>query len=168
MVCLLTKLGSIMFVTTPVFLATSLAVGLPWLYSLRRSSFSWQTAISILLLVHSLSAVHTLLLQQPPNIFSALQIPVNTPTDVIRALLHRQSRTPELNEELQTLLQRLASFEARSLYIRFGHNVLTTCTYCHSFQDFGLYALPRAILSYIREIAFVGVRFSSLWRFIRR
>ncbi|KAF8067757.1 hypothetical protein FPV67DRAFT_1415762 [Lyophyllum atratum] len=143
--------------TATTFLATALAIGLPWAYSLRRSSLSWSTVVSLLLLVHSLAGLHTLLLRSPPNIFRAFQIPLNTPTDAIRALLIRQSDTPELNPELDGLLRRLASFDVRTLYPRFGHNVLATCTYCHSFEDFAVYALPRAVMSYIREVAFVGL-----------
>ncbi|KAG6816346.1 hypothetical protein H0H87_006761 [Tephrocybe sp. NHM501043] len=85
-----------------------------------------------------------------------LQVPLNTPTDVIRALLLRYSDTPELDTELEELLRRLTSFEVRTLYPRFGHNVIATCSYCHSFEDFALYFLPRPIISYIREMAFVG------------
>jgi len=147
-----------------LLLGTSLAVAVPWIFSLRRSSFSWSTAISILLLIHSLFALHTLLAKQPPNLFSTLQIPLNTPTDTVRALLLRVSSTPDLDPELGGLLERLASFEARTLYLRFGHNVLATCTYCRSTEDFALYALPRAVLSYIREITFVGVSPMVLWR----
>lgn len=147
-----------MAVTTSIFVATSLAITLPWVYSLRRSTLSWPTIVSFLLLIHSLMGLHTILVRPPLNVFATLQIPLNTPTDAIRALLLRHSDAPELSEELERLLQRLASFDVRSLYPRFGHNVLTTCTYCQSFEDFALYALPRPILSYIREIAFVGVR----------
>lgn len=143
--------------STTTFFATSLAIGLPWAYSLRRSSLSWSTVVSLLLLVHSLAGLHTLLLCSPPNIFRAFQIPLNTPTDAIRALLLRQTDTPDLSEEFEGLLRRLASFDIRTLYPRFGHNVLTTCTYCHSFEDFALYALPRPVMSYIREIAFIGL-----------
>jgi len=143
--------------STMTFIASSLAIGLPWAYSLRRSSLSWSTVVSLLLLVHSLAGLHTLLLRPPPNIFRAFQIPLNTPTDAIRSLLLRQSDTPDLNEEFEGLLRRLASFDVRTLYPRFGHNVLATCTYCHSFEDFALYALPRPVMSYIREIAFIGL-----------
>ncbi|KAG5645513.1 hypothetical protein DXG03_005923 [Asterophora parasitica] len=139
------------------FIATSLALALPWAYSLRRSQFSWHTVVSILVLFHSLSSLHTLLLRSPPNVFKTLQIPLNTPTDAIQSLLLRYSDAPYLDSELQELLQRLASFEIRALYPRFGHNVLATCTYCHSFEDFVLYSLPRPVLSYVREIAFIGL-----------
>ena len=40
----------------------------------------------------------------------------------------------------------------------FGHEVLTTCSYCQSFNDFALYALPTLLLEYILEIGFVRVR----------
>lgn len=73
-------------------------------------------------------------------------------------MLLQHSDSPELSPEMDGLLRRLASFDTRSLYPRFGHNVLATCTYCQSFNDFAFYALPRPFLSYIREIAFIGVR----------
>ena len=146
-----------------LLLGTSFAVAVPWIFLLRRSSFSRSTTISILLLIHTLFVLHTLLARQPPNLFSTLQIPLNTPTDTVRALLLRVSSTPDLDPELEGLLVRLASFEGRSLYLRFGHNILATCTYCHSTGDFALYALPRAVLSYIREITFIGVSPLVLW-----
>ena len=40
----------------------------------------------------------------------------------------------------------------------FGHEVLTACSYCQSFNDYALYALPPSLLEYIREIGFIGVR----------
>ncbi|KAG5353433.1 hypothetical protein J132_11256 [Termitomyces sp. J132] len=89
--------------------------------------------------------------------FKALQVPLNTPTDTIRALLLQKSDTPEVGAEFDELLKRMSSFESRSLYLRFGHNVITTCSYCNSFQDFALYFLPRPIMSYLREAAFVGL-----------
>jgi hypothetical protein len=127
-------------------------ISIPWLYSIRNSP---QSIISLLLLIHSLSTLHTLLLRPPPNLFSALHIPLNTPTDIIRALLIRHS---DLTPELEALLKRFASFDTRTFYPRFGHNVLASCTYCQSFDDFALYALPRPLLAYIREAAFIGVR----------
>lgn len=139
---------------TSMSAATALAAGLLWIYFLRRSRPTSSAAISILLLLHSLLLLRT---DRPPNIFVTLRIPLHTPTDAIRALLLQHSPTPDLSPELDGLLRRLASFDARALYARFGHNVLATCTYCHSFDDFALYALPRPVLSYIREIAFIGV-----------
>ncbi|KAG5652502.1 hypothetical protein H0H81_004815 [Sphagnurus paluster] len=139
------------------FIATSLAIALPWVYFLRRNPLSWSTFVSILILVHTLTGLHTLLVRSPPNIFRALQVPLNTPTDAIRTLLLLGSNVKELNIEFEELIRRLASHDVRALYPRFGHNVLATCTYCQSFEDFAMYALPRPLISYIREIAFVGL-----------
>lgn len=118
----------------------------------------------VALLIHSLFILYTLILVPPPNLFSALHIPLNTPTDAIRALLLKRSH---LTQDLEFLLKRLASFDTRALYPRFGHNVLATCTYCQSFGDFVLYALPRPFLAYLREIAFIGVRLRSLAQALR-
>jgi len=46
--------------------------------------------------------------------------------------------------------------DMRALYFRFGHEVVTACSYCQSFNDYALYALPIALLEYIREIGFIG------------
>lgn len=40
---------------------------------------------------------------------------------------------------------------------RFGHTAIQDCEYCHSSDDFALFALPAALLSYIREAAVVGI-----------
>jgi hypothetical protein len=135
-------------------IVTCAAIAVPWLYSIRNSPQRTRSILSLLLLIHSLHCLHNLLLS-PPNIFSALRIPINTPTDSIRALLLRKY---DLDPELESLLKRLASFDTRTLYPRFGHNVVATCAYCQSFDDFALYALPRPLLAYIREMAFIGVR----------
>ena len=45
----------------------------------------------------------------------------------------------------------------------FGHDVLTSCSYCRSFNDYALYALPSALLEYVREIGFIGVCLHSLY-----
>lgn len=110
--------------------------------------------LRMLLLIHSLLSLRRLVFDRPPNIFSFLDIPLNTATDTIRGLLLEHT---ELTAELEVVLKRLASFDTRSLYPRFGHDVVATCAYCQTFGDFGFYALPPALLAYIREIAFIGV-----------
>lgn len=44
---------------------------------------------------------------------------------------------------------------------RFGHDVVASCDYCRTYTDYALLALPRPLLSYIREMAFMGVRLSA-------
>ena len=89
----------------------------------------------VLTLVHSLYIL-ALLRFPPPNVFSALELPINA------AIPH---------------LERLASSELRALYVRFGHNVFLSCEHCQTFEDYALYAFPRPALAYLREIAFVGL-----------
>ena len=125
----------------------------------------------IVLILHTLYVVNTLLTPSP-NLFTALSIPVNSPTNAIRAALQRSAQAP-LPDYLNALLLRLDSFELRSLYIRyfsiqtycphfwtflrFGHNVILTCEHCGTMEDYALYALPRPALAYLREIALIGV-----------
>ena len=40
---------------------------------------------------------------------------------------------------------------------RFGHDTLSDCHYCRSINDFGLYALPRSLLEYVREASVLGL-----------
>jgi len=75
-------------------------------------------------------------------------------------------------------LTRLSSFDARNIYVRFcsiayahrmpvaminmltpfrfGQSVLQDCEYCHTYDEYALYALPRPLLEYVRETAVVG------------
>ncbi len=86
----------------------------------------------LLLFIHSLYIL-ALLRLPPPNLFSALRLPINAP------------------------LPQFERLELRALYVRFGHNVIFTCEHCRTFEDYALYALPRPALAYLREIALVGL-----------
>ncbi|PFH47722.1 hypothetical protein AMATHDRAFT_67122 [Amanita thiersii Skay4041] len=114
------------------------------------------TFVSFVVVIHTIYILRTLF-TPIPNVFTALNIPINTPTDAIQSTLLSRSPDGELPEHIKYLLARLDPFEMRSLYVRYGHNILLTCTHCQSLQDFSLYALPRPLLSYIREITLVGL-----------
>ena len=45
----------------------------------------------------------------------------------------------------------------RTSWVRFGHNAVAECEHCSTFYDYALYALPRPLLEYVREAAFVGL-----------
>jgi len=79
------------------------------------------------------------------------------PTSAIRDALVTLSPSESLPPSLEALLVRLRSFDARALYIRFGHDAVQYCDYCHSFSDFGMFAIPAVALQYIRTIAAVGL-----------
>ncbi|KAG7447007.1 uncharacterized protein BT62DRAFT_97226 [Guyanagaster necrorhizus] len=143
-----------------LFFATLLAILLPSLHFLR---LTWSSTprlgrgISCFLLLHSIFLAYSIILLPPPNIFTALRVPLSMPADSIRSLLLKNSDERELPRAIEQLLGRMGSFETRTLYVRFGHDVVASCEYCHSYGDFALFALATSILSYICEIAIVGV-----------
>jgi len=149
------------------YIALGLVIATPWLYYLfspynSPSKFTTRDQVlSFLLLIHTLYSLHPLLVSQPPNIFKSLNLPPNVQPDYLRQTLLEKlggnvQNVTVIPPYLDTLLKRLGSMDTRSLYFRFGHEVLTACSYCQSFNDYALYALPSSLLEYIREIGFIG------------
>ncbi|KAJ7931290.1 hypothetical protein B0H13DRAFT_1959733 [Mycena leptocephala] len=107
---------------------------------------------------HSLYFLYQIIVLPPVNIFTRLKIPLNTPTDAIRSILIQQSDTGDLPAPLAMLLKHLGSFDRpKSPPGQFGHSVVSTCDYCLSFEEFGLFALPRVLLSYVCAVAVIGI-----------
>jgi hypothetical protein len=67
--------------------------------------------VLVLVVLHTLYILHTLLVSPPPNVFTRLGLPINTPPETIRAAL-LDTQLPE------HLLKRLHSRDARTLYVR--------------------------------------------------
>lgn len=44
-----------------------------------------------------------------------------------------------------------------NLFYRFGHDAISNCTDCQTFLQFALYALPIALLDYLRNIFLFGL-----------
>ena len=89
---------------------------------------SYHIVLICLVIVHTIFIRH-LLVSPPPNIFTQLRIHINTPTDTIRHALVQHthpvfstgSTSPidtTLPDHIESLINRLRSLEARSLYIR--------------------------------------------------
>ncbi|KAF8911710.1 hypothetical protein CPB85DRAFT_1220714 [Mucidula mucida] len=131
-----------------------LLLALPLLYFLPRLSSS---PTRIFLCLHSVVLLHNLIIHPPPNVFTRLHLPLSTPTDVIRAILLKHSPEPNLPAHLEQLLAKMNSFDTRTLYVRFGHEAVATCEYCHSYTDFAFHSLPSAAMAYVREVAVVGL-----------
>ncbi|KAF8636356.1 hypothetical protein AX16_011007 [Volvariella volvacea WC 439] len=115
------------------------------------------TALNVFVVVHSVYWLRALLFYPTSNIFTAFKIPLNAPSDLIRELLQQRIGDLILPRHLEVLLKRLSSFDARTLYLRFGHDALTHCEYCHGFDDFAMYALSPVLVSYILEAAVIGL-----------
>ncbi|KDR68364.1 hypothetical protein GALMADRAFT_257008 [Galerina marginata CBS 339.88] len=147
------------------FVAICLVIATPWLYktyspfsSEKSSKSRTEQLLSTAILVHTLYMLHSLLVSPPQNIFKSLELSLNEAPETLRAKLAESFGGDEnVPLHLDILLKRLGLMDMRSFYVRFGHNVLTTCSYCNSFDDFALYAFPAPLLEYIREIAFVGL-----------
>jgi len=152
-------MAGIVSASLDLYLTTALIILATWAYLAFASAPKprAQTYISLILLAHTLYILYLIIITPPPNLFEFFNLPVNTPTDAVRAMVLQNSDTGEIPTHWEILMKRLGSFELRTLYVRFGHNVLSTCEYCHTYQDYALYALPRPLLSYVREIAVMGV-----------
>ncbi len=74
---------------------------------------------SIFLLAHTIYILYLILVAKPENIFRALDLPINTPPDSIKALLVQKSEFGDVPGNLEFLLKRLGSFDMRLLYVRY-------------------------------------------------
>ncbi|KXN91813.1 hypothetical protein AN958_11963 [Leucoagaricus sp. SymC.cos] len=144
------------------YLATSLALGATWLYFALKDQQNPQVPqkdirISLFLLAHTTYILYHILVAKQENVFRALNLPINTPPDAIKALLIQSSEFGSIPSHLELLLKRLGSFDMRLLYVRFGHDAIATCEWCSSFEDFALFSLPAVLLAYICEAIVIGV-----------
>ncbi|KAJ6491255.1 hypothetical protein C8R47DRAFT_1045038 [Mycena vitilis] len=149
-------------VSLVLFTTTAAALIGPWYYfsihkAPGRSLTSTRSLLNIFILLHTLYSAYQLIVLRPTNIFALLKIPLNTPVDAIRSILIQRSDTGDIPAPMDMLLKRLGSFDVKTYYVRFGHSVVATCDYCLSFEEFGMYALPRALLSYIWEATVIGI-----------
>ncbi|KAH9917319.1 uncharacterized protein B0H18DRAFT_1034905 [Fomitopsis serialis] len=149
-----------------VYLFTAIAVTLPVVFYLRQRNSSsrpetpYEPYLTILVGLHTLYILYNLILCWPLNLFSRLHIPLNASPDTIRSTIIRRAGLDThapLPRSLENLLTRLSSFEMRTLYVRFGQAVLQECEHCKTFDDYALFALPRALAEYVCEVAVVGL-----------
>ena len=127
-----------------ILLVTLLVILSPWLYhktSHSRVESPYRIALSGFIAIHTLFILRTAIGSPPPNIFTYLDIPLTTPTQVIRRVAILRTAYPDRNgvkwnddlevkfplaAPLETLIKRLGSFELRTLYVRFLHFSFST------------------------------------------
>ena len=130
--------------------------------------------LKALLLVST--AYHIVQLIHPPfDLFSALNIPTLVPNSVLRAV-YTSAASPSplsspsspsgpsvasrpsggISELDELLLQKLASYDNRINYARFGHSSLLNCLWCDSKTDYAMYALPSILAPYVLSAIFIG------------
>lgn len=115
-----------------VFLLTSIITIFSYAFIARRWSRTqkpsaeahFHVLLNTFVLLHTVFILYILILKAPPNLFTRLNIPLTTPSDTIRAILLKHASadstlTAALPKQLETLLTRLSSFDARNIYVRF-------------------------------------------------
>ncbi|THH18842.1 hypothetical protein EW146_g2201 [Bondarzewia mesenterica] len=150
-----------------ILLYTLIAIGVPLIVrtiSLQKpqptSRPFLRTPLSILVVLHTLFTLYTLVWHQPPNLFTALDIPITTPAQRIRsAIFEHTARDPRfiISPSHDALLARLSSFEVRTFLVRFGQQAVESCEYCQSLNDFAIHSIPRPLLEYVREAFLIGL-----------
>lgn len=97
----------------------------------------------------------------PENIFQATQSRLIIPNDVLFARLSQLRPLTLLDEALK---MKFVSLESRLLYLRFGPDVLATCTFCNPDDEFShlYFALPMLLLPHLANLIVVGLATASL------
>ncbi|KAI4225469.1 MAG: hypothetical protein L6R36_003901 [Xanthoria steineri] len=120
-------------------------------------------SLNILFLSTVLSLLSTLPYFAPENIFTLTSSRIQTPNDVLftrLALLRPNNTLTSLDHQLKP---RIASLDARCLYLQYGPEVLTHCPFCLSDEPFSYfwYALPGILYPHILHFFALGAATSS-------
>ncbi|KAG8997409.1 hypothetical protein FRB94_007686 [Tulasnella sp. JGI-2019a] len=113
--------------------------------------------ILVCLIIHELWIAWEMYYDRPTNIFTTLNMPITTLVSKLRREILEALGTQDLPSHLEFLLSRLQSFDARTYYVRFGHHVVTTCTWCQSYNDYVLYYIVNVTLEYLRTSMLVTI-----------
>lgn len=99
-----------------------------------------------------------------PDLFLAYSAPITIPTTTLRSLIDAAPsllpigfHTLPKQQELQALIARLSSYEARRIYLLLGPKPLLDCTFCTKPNDFFWYALPFLLAAYAWRILALGL-----------
>lgn len=99
-----------------------------------------------------------------PDLFLAYSAPITIPTTTLRSLIDAAPsllpigfHTLPKQQELQALIARLSSYEARRIYLLLGPKPLLDCTFCTKANDFFWYALPFLLAAYAWRILALGL-----------
>lgn len=118
------------------FLTAIVITIIPWLYYTLRNAHtttfgqttqvnipqqahsSRRTYLSIFIALHATFILYNIILCAQPNLFTSLDVPLNEPSDAIRAKLLHLGDVHTLPRALDMLLVRLSSFDVRVSYVR--------------------------------------------------
>ncbi|KAL8681712.1 MAG: hypothetical protein Q9186_002229 [Xanthomendoza sp. 1 TL-2023] len=99
----------------------------------------------------------------PENIFLATSSRIQTPNDVLFNRLSSLRPTNTLTPADEHLKPRIASIDARCLYLQYGPEILHSCPFCLSDEPLSYfwYALPTLLLPHILHLFALGAATSS-------
>lgn len=122
-----------------------------------------RNCLSILFVFAVLALISSLPTLYPENIFTVTSSRIQTPNDVLftrLAAVRPQGFTTDLDE---TLRPRLASVDARCLYLTYGPDTLAHCPFCTSDEarSYFYYALPALLLPHLLHLLVLGLATSS-------
>ena len=133
-------------------------------------------ALNVLFFVAFVALVSTIPSLAPENIFTVTSSRLQTPNDVLFTRLSSLRPGQLLSNSDRLLKPRLASLEARCLYLTYGPDVLTHCPFCVSDEPttYFYYALPSILLPHFFHLFALGMatsgavssKYGSRWRTI--
>ena len=122
----------------------------------------------------AISLVFTLPFFSPENIFILTSSRLQTPNDVLFTRLGLLRPSQSLTDADHTLRSRIASLDARCLYLAYGPDVLIDCPFCISDEPrtYFYYALPAILLPHLFHLLALGLatstavagKYGSRWR----
>ncbi|KAL8842757.1 MAG: hypothetical protein Q9176_002393 [Flavoplaca citrina] len=100
----------------------------------------------------------------PENIFTTTNSRIQTPTDVLFTRLASLRPNGTLTSLDISLKPRIASLDARCLYLQYGPEILTHCPFCVSDEPLSYfwYALPAILYPHILHLFALGAATSSV------
>ena len=120
-------------------------------------------ALNILFISCVIAFVSSLPFFSPENIFTVTSSRLQTSNDVLFTRLSYVRPQSTLTEDDTTLKPRIASLDSRLLYLTYGPDVLTHCSFCKSDDPttYLYYALPSILLPHLLHLLAIGLATSS-------
>ncbi|KAL9635256.1 MAG: hypothetical protein Q9164_003581 [Protoblastenia rupestris] len=120
-------------------------------------------SLNILFITALLALLSTLPFFSPENIFTTTSSRLQTPNDVLFTRLASIRFPTGLTHADNTLRPKIASLDARLLYLTYGPDVLTNCPFCNSDEPstYFYYALPAILFPHILHLFALGLATSN-------
>ncbi|KAL8902596.1 MAG: hypothetical protein Q9207_004563 [Kuettlingeria erythrocarpa] len=121
------------------------------------------TALNILFVSCLFALISTLPTFAPENIFQVTSSRLQTPNDVLFNRLGFMRPEGKLTEADELLKPRIASLDARCLYLYYGPSIVTYCPFCLSDEPMSYfwYAIPMILFPHVLHLFALGAATST-------